>query len=78
MTKTVERIAGEVKALPVDELDELMDWLADFELERLNAWDREIVSDSRPDGRLKGLLDRAREDIKTGRTKPLDEVLDHN
>ena len=77
MTRTVEKIAAEVSALPDAELDELLAWLADFESQRMDAWDGEIATDSLPGGRLQGLLDRAKEDIAAGRTKPLDEILDH-
>jgi len=77
MTRTVEKIAAEVSALPDAELDELLAWLADFESQRMDAWDKEIAADSLPGGRLQGLLDRAKDDIAAGRTKPLDEVLDH-
>jgi hypothetical protein len=77
MTRSVERIAAEVSALPDAELDELLAWLADFESQRMDAWDRAIAADSLPGGRLQGLLDRAKDDIAAGRTKPLDEILDH-
>lgn len=77
MTRNVEKIANEVKALPEAELDELLGWLSDFEAERMDAWDKEIAADCGPGGRLQGLLDRAKEDIATGKTRPLDEVLDH-
>jgi hypothetical protein len=77
MTRTVEKIVREVKALPEGELDELLGWLSDFEAERMDAWDKEIVADCRPGGRLQGLLDRVKEDVATGKTRPLDEVLDH-
>jgi hypothetical protein len=77
MTRTVEKIAAEVSALPEAELDELLAWLAEFESQRMDSWDREIAADSLPNGRLHGPLDRAKEDIAAGRTKPLDEILDH-
>ena len=77
MTHTVEKIINDVKTLPDAELDELLSWLADFEAERMDAWDRTIAADSRPSGRLNGVLDRVRDDIAAGKTKPLDEVLDH-
>ncbi len=77
MTRTVERIAAEVSALPDAELDELLAWLADFESHRMDSWDNTIAADSKPGGRLQGLLDRAREEIAAGRAKPLDEILDH-
>jgi len=77
MTRTVEKIAAEVSALPEAELDELLAWLADFESQRMDSWDKAIAADSKPGGRLQGLLDRARDDIAAGRTVPLDEVIDH-
>ncbi len=75
MTTQVERIAEQVKALPKDEREEFLSWLADFELERSDAWDAEIARDSQPGGRLERVLKRVRADIAAGRTKPLDEVL---
>jgi len=77
MTRTVEKIAAEVSALPDAELDELLAWLAEFESQRMDSWDKEIAADALPGGRLQGLLDRAKEDIAAGRTRPLDEILDH-
>jgi hypothetical protein len=77
MTRTVEKIVREVTALPEAELDELLGWLSDFETERMDAWDRELTADCRPGGRLQGLLDRVKDDIATGKTRPLDEVVDH-
>jgi len=78
MTATVEKIAGEVKALPERELDEFLSWLADYELARPDRWDREIERDSQPGGRLDAVLTRVRNDIAAGRTKPLDEVIDNS
>ena len=78
MTVTVEKIADEVKALPAGELDEFLSWLADYELAHPDRWDREIECDSQPGGRLATVLARVRADIVTGRTKPLDEVINHS
>ncbi len=77
MTRTVEKIVAEVSALPEAELNELLDWLADFESQRMDSWDRAIAADSKPGGRLQGLLDRTRDEIAAGRTEPLDEIIDH-
>jgi hypothetical protein len=77
MTRSVERIAAEVSALPEAELDELLAWLADFESQRMDSWDKAIAADSKPGGRLQDLLDRTRADIAAGRTRPLDEIIDH-
>jgi hypothetical protein len=77
MTATVERIADEVKSLPRAQLDELLTWLADYELQQPDEWDKAMERDSQPGGRLQDVIDRARKDIAAGRTKPLDEVLDN-
>ncbi len=75
MTAAVEKIASDVKALPKQEYDEFLAWLADFELDSLDDWDKEIERDSRPGGALQSVLDRVRGDIARGRTKPLYEFL---
>jgi hypothetical protein len=77
MTATVEKIADEVKSLPRAQLDELLAWLADYELQQPDEWDKAMERDSQPGGRLQDVIDRARKDIAAGRTKPLDEVLDN-
>ncbi len=77
MTTVVEKIAGEVRALPEEELDEFLSWLADYELAHPDRWDVEIERDSHPGGRLESVLTRVRGDIAAGKTKPLDEVLNH-
>jgi hypothetical protein len=76
MTSRVEQIVEQVKALPEDEREEFLSWLTDFELGQSDAWDKEIARDSQPGGRLRELLDRVRQDIAEGRTKPLDEIID--
>jgi hypothetical protein len=77
MTTRVEQIAEQVKSLPLSEREELLAWLADFELGQVDAWDEEIARDSRPGGRMQRVLDRVRRDIAEGRTKPLGEVIDN-
>jgi len=77
MTATVEKIADEVKSLPRAQLDELLAWLAEYELQQPDEWDKAMERDSQPGGRLQDVIDRARKDIVAGRTKPLDEVLDN-
>ena len=78
MTTKVEQLAEQVKALPDDEREEFLSWLADFEIEHSDDWDTEIDRDSRPGGRLECVLGRVRKDIAEGRIKPLDEVLDNS
>ena len=78
MTATVEKIAGEVQALPEKELDQFLSWLADYELAHPDRWDREIERDSQPGGRLDAVLKRVRSDIAAARTRPLDEVINNS
>jgi len=77
MTSRVEQIAEQVKSLPVSEREELLSWLAEFELDQADPWDAEIVRDTQPGGRMQRVLDRVRRDIAEKRTKPLDEVIDN-
>ena len=78
MTTKVKKIVEQVKALPENEREEFLSWLADFEIEHADDWDNEIVRDSQPGGGLSYILGRVRKDISEGRTKPLDEVLDNS
>jgi hypothetical protein len=78
MATRVEEIAEQVKALPDDEREELLSWLADFEIGHSDDWDKELARDSQPGGRLERFLERARKDIAEGGTKPLDEILDNS
>ena len=77
MTTRVEQIAEQVKSLPLSEREELLAWLADFELGQVDAWDEEMSRDSQPGGRMQRVIDRVRRDIAQGRTKPLGEVIDN-
>ncbi len=78
MTTRVEQIAEQVKSLPLSEREELLAWLAEFELGQVDAWDADITQDSLPGGRMQHVLDRVRRDIAEGRTKPLGEVIDND
>lgn len=77
MTTTVRRIADEVLSLRETEREELLSWLADYDLAHPDCWDNEIERDSQPGGRMDAVLSRVREDIAAGRTKPLDEVINN-
>ncbi len=77
MTSTVEKLASEVRALPQEELEQFLSWLAQYQAEKLDDWDKQIERDARPRGALQPVLDRVRQDIAAGRTKPLDELLDN-
>ena len=76
MTAAVEKLAGEIRGLSQEELDQFLSWLAQYQAEQMDQWDRQIERDSSPGGGLQAVLDRVRKDISAGRTKPLDEVLD--
>ena len=75
MTAIVEKIVDEVKSLPKAQRDELLAWLAEFELQQPDEWDVEMERDSQPGGRLQEVIDRARKDIaewpKAVRKSPL-------
>jgi hypothetical protein len=64
---TVEEITAAIEQLPADEVSRLRAWLADYS-ERL--WDEQIERDERA-GRLDALIDRALEEHRAGRTRPL-------
>jgi hypothetical protein len=66
MTTRVQHIAEQVIALPLEEREELLSWLAEFELGQADAWDQEIAHDSQSSGRMQQILDRARRDIADG------------
>jgi len=69
---TVTEIIEAVKSLGADEKSEFLTRLSEVDFD--DAWDRQIVADAEA-GKLDTLWQQALEDIKAGRTKPLDEVL---
>ena len=72
---SVAEIIDAVKHLSEVEKTEFLDRLREVDFE--DSWDRQIEADAKA-GRLDHLWQKALEDIKAGRTKPLDEVLDHS
>ena len=64
---TVEKITAAIEKLPADQVARVRAWLADY-AERL--WDEQIERDERA-GRLDSLIDRAIEEHRAGRTRPL-------
>jgi hypothetical protein len=78
MTTVVEKLTKQVRGLPPEDFDEFLSWLASYELEHADDWDQEMARDSQPGGRLTHVLERVRHDIAAGRTKPLDEVINHS
>ena len=69
---TVTEIIEAVKNLPEAEKGEFFQRLKEIDFE--DEWDRQIETDANA-GRLDHLWQQAVSDIKAGRTKPLDEIL---
>lgn len=70
---TLAEIRAEIEKLTSGEQRELAQWFAEMQAD---AWDAQIEDDIQA-GRLDHLIVQAEADIAAGRTKPLDEVLDH-
>ena len=68
---TVKEIETAIQKLKPKEIREVGDWLDEL---REDLWDRQIDADIKA-GRLDKLADKALEDYRAGRCKPLDEVL---
>ena len=64
---TVEEITAAIERLPADQVARVRAWLADYAERR---WDEQIEQDERA-GRLDALIDRALEEHRAGRTRPL-------
>ncbi len=64
---TVEEITAAIEQLSADDVARIRAWLAEF-AERL--WDEQIERDERV-GRLDALIDKAMEEHRAGRTRPL-------
>jgi hypothetical protein len=70
---TLAKIRAEIEKLTSSEQRELAQWFAEMQADE---WDAQIEDDIQG-GRLNHLIVQAEADIAAGRTKPLDEVLDH-
>jgi len=64
---TVEEITAAIAQLPEDQVSRVRAWLEDRAERR---WDEQIERDERS-GRLDALIDRALEEHRAGRTRPL-------
>ncbi|HJT78685.1 MAG TPA: hypothetical protein VJ739_15890 [Gemmataceae bacterium] len=64
---TVEAITNAIAQLPPEEVARVRAWLAEYD-ER--QWDEQIARDERA-GRLNALAERALEEHRAGRTRPL-------
>ena len=69
---TVQEIETAIQKLKPQEIHEVADWLQEL---REGFWDQQIDADAQA-GRLDSLAEKALEDYRAGRTKPLDEILD--
>jgi hypothetical protein len=69
---TVQEIETAIQKLKPQEIREVADWLQEL---REELWDKQIDADAKA-GRLDKLAEKALEDYRAGRTKPLDEILD--
>jgi hypothetical protein len=63
----VEKIEQSVKELAKDELAQFREWFAEFDAAK---WDEQIATDVKA-GRLDTLINEAKADIASGRTRPL-------
>ena len=63
----VEKIEQSVKELAEDELAQFREWFAEYDAAK---WDEKIATDVKA-GRLDTLINEAKADIASGRTRPL-------
>jgi hypothetical protein len=64
---SVEELESAITKLPREEFSRLAAWFADYQAA---SWEREIEADLRA-GRLDHVIQRARDDIASGKSKPL-------
>jgi hypothetical protein len=64
---SVQEIEKAIENLPVREIHELADWLAE---RRNQLWDKQIEEDAKA-GRLDALINRAKDQNRQGLTRPL-------
>ena len=74
MSATIEKILKDVRSLSSQERKELWDRVAADEARHLDDWEEQVERDSNA-GKLDHLLAELKDDIKAGRVKPLDEVI---
>jgi hypothetical protein len=71
---TVVEIEKALQTLPVAQARKIADWLQRYLDEK---WDEQIDGDIAA-GRLDKLADKAMQDYRAGRIKPLDEIIDQS
>ena len=65
---TVKQIEAAIQELPSDEVFRLTDWLVEY---RARLWDTQIACDAQPGGRLRHMVEEAKADYRSGRTRPM-------
>jgi hypothetical protein len=78
MKAAVKKITEQSKVLPARWVGAFLSWPEEYEMGHQDAWDKEIERDPQNGGSLSSVLKRVREDIASGKTKPLDEILDNS
>ena len=74
MSPAVEKILKSVEDLSAQERKEFWERIAAEEAKNLDDWEKQVERDSNA-GKLDHLLAELKDDIKAGRVKPLDEVI---
>ena len=69
---TVQEIETAIQKLTPQEIKAVADWLQEY---REELWDKQIDADAAA-GKLDRFADKALEDHRAGRVKPLDEIID--
>lgn len=67
MATSIVEIENEIKRLPADKVDELLDWLGKYQAE---LWEKRIADDL-DSGRFDSLLGEIDAEIEVGLAKPL-------
>ena len=74
MSVAVEKLLKSVESLSAEDRNEFWERVAAQEAKHLDEWEKQIERDSNA-GKLDHLFVELKEDIKAGRVKPLDEVI---
>jgi hypothetical protein len=74
MSVAVEKILKSVESLSAEDRNEFWERIAAEEAKHLDEWEKQVGHDSNA-GKLDHMLAELKDDIKAGRVKPLDEVI---
>jgi hypothetical protein len=64
----VEQIESQIEKLSPEEVRAVAHWLSEFQA---NLWDQEIEKDAQVGGKLRPLIEKAKQDFCSGHTRPL-------